>query len=32
MSYQSVDPSWKPELANAHGTFGMVDLIRFAIA
>jgi hypothetical protein len=32
MSYQSVDPSWKPDLANADGTFGMADLIRFAIA
>ena len=31
LSYQSVDPSWKPELANAHGTFAMADLIRFAI-
>jgi Animal haem peroxidase len=32
MSYQSVDPSWNPDLANASGTFGMADLIRFAIA
>jgi hypothetical protein len=31
MSYQSVDPQWKPELVNANGTFTMVDLIKFAI-
>ena len=23
LSYQSVDPAWKPDLANPHGTFGM---------
>jgi hypothetical protein len=32
MSYQNVDPSWKPELGNAQGRFGMADLIRFAVA
>jgi hypothetical protein len=32
LSYQSVDPAWKPELANAQGTFTMPDLIRFAIS
>jgi hypothetical protein len=30
LSYQSVDPAWTPELANAQGKFGMPDLIRFA--
>ena len=32
LSYQSVDPAWTPELANAQGTFAMPDLIRFAIS
>jgi hypothetical protein len=32
LSYQSVDPSWKPELASPQGTFGMADLIRLTIA
>ena len=32
LSYQSVDPAWTPELANAQGTFTMPDLIRFAIS
>ena len=31
MSYQSVDRSWKPELADAKGRFGMADLIKFAV-
>jgi len=31
LSYQSVDPTWTPELANAKGEFGMVDLIQFAL-
>ena len=32
LSYQSVDPLWKPELATANGTFGMAELIKFAIS
>jgi hypothetical protein len=31
LSYQRVDPTWTPELANANGDFGMVDLIQFAL-
>jgi hypothetical protein len=31
LSYQSVDPAWTPALANPQGTFGMPDLIRFAL-
>jgi hypothetical protein len=30
MSYQSIDPQWKPELANPNGSFTMADLIKFA--
>jgi hypothetical protein len=32
LSYQSVDPSWTPELAGPGGTFGMTDLIKFALS
>jgi hypothetical protein len=32
LSYQNVDPAWKPDLANAQGTFTMPDLIRFALS
>ena len=32
LSYQSVNPSWTPELADAGtGRFGMPELIRFAL-
>jgi hypothetical protein len=31
LSYQSVDPAWTPDLANASGRFEMADLIRFAL-
>jgi Animal haem peroxidase len=30
LSYQSVNPLWKPELASGDGRFGMAELIRFA--
>jgi hypothetical protein len=30
-SYHSVSPGWTPELANAAGSFGMPQLIRFAL-
>jgi len=32
LSYQSVNPSWTPELANAAGRFGMPELIAFAVS
>jgi Animal haem peroxidase len=31
-SYISMDPLWRPDLADSKGNFGMSDLIKFAIA